>query len=65
MRLIFTAFASIQTADADGLKTFTFDAGTTADVPDDVATLFLASGVAEPAKAEKATKPAAEKAVKK
>jgi len=64
MKLEFRSYGNIQTATADGLTTYEFEAGSTADVPDEIATLFINSGVAEPAKATRATKPAGEKATK-
>lgn len=65
MRLHFIAEGNIQTGNAEGVVTYACMAGQTVDVPEDVAVLFLNAGVAEPVKAEKAAKPAAEKAVKK
>lgn len=64
MKLTFKSYGNIQTATADGITTYEFEAGKTADVPDDVAALFLASGVAEPAKAERTVKPKGETATK-
>ena len=64
MKLLFIADANIQTATADGMTTHAYTAGQTADVPADIAALFISQGVAEPAKAEKAVKPKAETATK-
>lgn len=64
MRITFTSYANLQIATADGLKTYEFQVGETATVPEDIAAQFLASGVAEPAKAEKAVKPKGETATK-
>lgn len=64
MKLHFTAEGNIQVANADGIITHHYQAGETADVPADIAALFIESGVAEPVKAEKAVKPKGETATK-
>lgn len=64
MKLTFRSYGNVQTATTDGIKVYEFEAGKTADVPDDVAALFLSAGVAEPAKAERAVKPKGETADK-
>lgn len=64
MKLTFTSYANIQTATADEINTYEFEAGVMADVPDEVAVLFIESGVAQPAKATRATKTDGETATK-
>lgn len=64
MKISITADHAIQIAGADGLKEYAFKAGETVTVPDDIATLFIAAGAAEPAKAERATKGKGETATK-
>lgn len=56
MRLKFTQDAHIQIGTADGVVTHRHKAGETVDIAADLAALFLEQGVAEPVKAEKATK---------
>lgn len=64
MKIHFTAEGNIQTAGADGITTYHYQAGETIDVPADIAALFLEAGVVEPAKADKAVKPKGETATK-
>ena len=56
MRLKFTSNAHIQIGNADGIVVHRHKAGETAEVPADIAALFLEQGLAEPVKAERATK---------
>lgn len=64
MRIHFKSYGHVQLATAAGLKSYEHEAGSTVDVQDDVAALFINSGVAEPAKAERATKDKGETATK-
>lgn len=64
MKITFTAYGNIQTATADGLKTFEYEAGETVTVDAEVAALFIQSGVAIPAAVERAVKPKGETATK-
>lgn len=63
MKLTFNAYGNIQTANDDGtLTTWEAEPGQTKEIPDDVAILFIETGVASPAKATKAKAPAGETA---
>jgi len=63
MKITFNAYGNLQTANADGtLTTWEAESGSTKDVPDEIAILFIESGVASPAKATKAKAPAGETA---
>lgn len=64
MKLQFKSYGNIQTATADGTKTYEYEANSIVDVPDEIAVLFINAGVAEQAKTTRATKPAGEKATK-
>ena len=64
MKIIFTADAALHIAKADGPAVYEYKAGETATVPDDIATLFINAGQAEPAKAERAVKAKGETATK-
>lgn len=64
MKLQFKSYANINTAGADEFRTYEYEAGEVADVPDEIAVLFIEGGVAEPAKATRATKTDGEKATK-
>ncbi len=64
MKITFIAYGNIQLATADGLKTFEHQAGDTATLPEDIAAQFIASGVAQPAKAERTVKAKGETATK-
>ena len=64
MKIVFITAASLQTATADELKTYEYNAGDTATVPDEIAALFIEAGQAEPAKAERAVKAKGETATK-
>ena len=66
MRIKFNAYGNIQAATAEGIVTHEHEAGETVELPADIAALFIASGVAEPApKAERAVKAKGETATKK
>lgn len=58
MKIKFTAYGNIQTATADDITTYEYEAGATADVADDIAALFVSTGVAEPVKTARASKTA-------
>lgn len=64
MKITFRSYGNIQLASADGLKTYEHQAGETVTLPEDIATQFIASGVAIPAVAERATKSKGETATK-
>jgi hypothetical protein len=64
LRIHFISYGNIQTASEDGVTAYEYEAGLTANVPEDIAALFIANGVAEPAKAERAVKDKGETATK-
>lgn len=64
LRIKFTSYGNIQLATATGLETFEYQPGETAEVPNDVAALFIDAGVAAPVTTERATKPKGETATK-
>lgn len=64
MKIVFTSDASLHIATAEGPQVYEYRAGETANVPDDIAALFINAGQAEPAKAERAVKAKGETATK-
>lgn len=56
VKITFTAYGNIQTATAEGLKSHEYEAGETVTVSDDLAVMFIQSGVAIPATSGKPTK---------
>lgn len=64
MKITFIAYGNIQTGGPNGIETHEFQAGQTVTVSADIAALFIQTGVAIPAKSEKAVKPKGETATK-
>lgn len=64
MRITFSTDAHLNIATAEGPKDYSFKSGETAQVPADIAALFIAAGQAAPAAAEKAAKTKGETATK-
>lgn len=56
MRITFTQFANLQVSGRDGTVSYTYQAGETAEVPDGIAGVFIAQGIAT-ATVERATAP--------
>ena len=64
MKITFTAYGNIQLAGENGLETYEFQAGDTATLRQDIATLFINQGIAKPVTSDRATKSKGETADK-
>ena len=64
MKITMLTAHEIEVGNADGIRTYNGSAGQTLDFPAEIAAMFLASGAARPADAERATRAKGEKATR-